>query len=987
VNSSRTDAAGPGARPRLCGILTLFGTMIRLLLILLPLIAGAAGNLPVLVPGYAEAGRLRPGAALSYRISSTGTFRILLQQGDWDFAIDILDRETLKVLRTVDAFPYESETATLIESPAVIRVRRVDSDALAADFSLSLVPIAGPEREEATLRKRAEDLSTSARQAGKNESAAGRQEAVQLSKTALELWRQVGDASATLRASLNAADSLLRAGKYEPALAAYCEALPSADSARSRAELLANRGSAYWRLGRFSEALADMRDSLSIWKPRPIQAGLGNVNNNLGLVLWELGRYDESLRAFRDAESAMETLGNRTGLAYLANNSALVEGTLGHWRSSGTLLEQAAHLFDRLGDKLAAGRAHTNSARIFLKLGDNARAESAVRLGLGLIGRSGNQAALAEGSNLLGEVLVAEGKRDDGMASFRHALFVATSAGDPRAQANALTNMGRSLLTAGGRDSGIAFLKDALRLWGRFGAPDVEASVLYHLAVGQRDAGRLTEARESIARALELTESLRSNVMAVDLRVGFLVDRLRIYDEAVNIFELSGDVESAWRAAEMARARGLYELLSAGRASNEQRQRLVDSLNAESARLARGSSSDAERARTHLDALYAELAQLAESGTTANALSPASLSSVQEALSPSAAILEFSAGESGYAWVIRRQEIFSFPLKRPAAYASAAARLAELMNTGGAIEGNRGAPELDSASATLAASLIWPALRHLKGVDTLIIAGDSRLDFPVAPLPMPAGGIVADRFETVEVPSAGSYVRLAARGGSPDRGLPIAIFADGVFSADDARTPVHAVKNQQSFPRLIFSGREAKRIASLAPPGEARLLLGFDDRKETLLSGSLSRYPVIHIATHFALRGRTPSLVFTLINADGSPRDGLVTPTELAQADLSANELLVFAACQSSAGPLIVGEGVQDLGRAALLAGSRRIILARWEVDDEASGAIFDAFYRYLWRENLSPAAALRRAQLSLRTEARFRSPYYWGAYYLVGQP
>lgn len=957
-----------------------------LLTCLLPL-PRAAGQ--VLEPGVAVTGALLPGSAISYRAPTPGKMRVNLQQGDWEFALEVVDPVTMQLRHKVDAFSYGLQSATLVETPAVIRIRRADSDAVPATFSITLSEAPESDLPAAALRMRAEDASTAARESGTRASAAGRERAVELSREALELWKMTGDASCISRASILLADSLYLAASYNDALETYNATLPAADSAHSRAEILANRGSTYWRLGRFSEAVADMRDSLAIWRTLPLQAGLGNAYNNLGLVLWETGEYDDSLRAFQNAARVMAPLANRRGLAYVANNSALVEGTLGNYASSARFFEQAARLFGELEDHLATGRARTNSARIYLKLGQPERAENAVRRGLELVKAAESPSALAEGLNLLGEVLAARGRKDEALAALRQGLSAARSAGDPRVEANALTNIGRILLTTTGRDAGIAFLQDALRLWRRFGSPDVESSVLFHLAVGQRDRGDLSSARESIERALAIAETLRSNVSAVDLRVGFMVDKVRIYDAAVDIFERCGDPERAWRAAEMSRARGLYDLLAAERPPSESRRRLLDAFNSESVRLARGGSQDAGQARKRLDELTAELAGLREREDPPNALlaaQPPDLAAVERALPEDTAILEYAAGEPGYAWVIRSHGLFSFHLERTSALKLNARRFAELIQRGPEVNGGDIAA-FDRISAALAAELVWPALRHLEGVSRLVLVADPRLDFPASSLPMPAGGVVAERFETTYAPSAASYIRLTAKNNRFDKRFPVAIFADGIFSSEDSRLSVRLPERSPNLPRLLFSAREAREIASFAAPSGVRLLVGFEDRREAFVSGSLGHYPVVHVSTHFVMRGRTPALVFSLFHSDGSPENGFLTPAELAQLDLRGNALLVLSACHSSAAPSVPGEGPQNMARAALLAGSARVIVTRWPVDDEASARLFGSFYTFLWRERLSPAAALRRAQLSLRQEPRFRSPYYWAAYYLVGTP
>ena len=973
-----------------CSILTFSGTFMNMFAVLLlgcsP--SFAAESIPVLVPGVPVVGSLLPSASLSYRVLAAEDFRVLVQQGHWDFAIDILEVGDGAVRRTVDAFAYELESASMVRGPAVVRIRRVDSDARPADFTVSIVPLSEAGRAAATVWMRAEDTMTAAREMGKRGSAAALQEAVKLSREALKVWERTGEANAVLRSSLLLADSLHVAASYAEALDEYTKALADVDSAHSRAECLANRGLTYWRLGRFSKALQDMRESLAIWKSLPLQSGLGNEFSNMGLVLWEIGEYDDSLNAFHHAAGVMGTLGNRRGLAFVANNSALVEGTLGDYRASARSFESAAALFDAVRDRLAAGRARSNSARVYLKLGNPSRAESAARRGIALLETSGNQPALADGLNLVGEVLAARGRKDAALGQFHRALSVARAAGEVRAEANALTNIGRVLLTTGGRAAGIAFLQDSLKLWRRFGAPAVEASVLFHLSVGQRDQGDLAAARDSIQAAIKLTEGLRARVAAVDLRVGFMADRLQLYDAAVDIFERSGEVEQAWNAVEMSRARGLLDSVAASRAESEPRRRLRQELNAESVRLARGGSRDAEQQRKRVDLISAELARQQDKEAPPDSLSGArvvSLATVQRVLPDDTAILEFTAGKPAYAFAITKKSIFSFPLRHIATLSSEALNLAGAMRGGEAVFAKDGETGYRKAALSIASAAIWPALSLLKPATRLVVVTDSRLDFPTAALPLPGGGTVIDRFTVLDVPSAGMFVELAKRPELHEK-WSVAVLADGVFSREDPRVTVPTSDASPAFSRLIFSGREAAIIASLIPVPDRLLLLGFDATKRAFTSGRLQGYPVIHVSTHSALNRKTPALVFSLVNPDGSARDGFLNSDELAGTDLRRTELLVLSACHSSAGPVIPGEGVQNLARSALLAGAARVIATRWPVDDEAASRLFGQFYALLWKGGLSPAAALRQAQLSLRRETRFRSPYYWGAYYLVGK-
>ena len=77
---------------------------------------------------------------------------------------------------------------------------------------------------------------------------------------------------------------------------------------------------------------------------------------------------------------------------------------------------------------------------------------------------------------------------------------------------------------------------------------------------------------------------------------------------------------------------------------------------------------------------------------------------------------------------------------------------------------------------------------------------------------------------------------------------------------------------------------------------------------------------------------------------------------------------------------------VVGLTRGFMYAGSPRVLVSLWKVDDEATAEIMTRFYRLMLQEKLSPAEALRKAQLEMQQETEWTSPYYWAAFVLQGE-
>jgi CHAT domain-containing protein len=190
-----------------------------------------------------------------------------------------------------------------------------------------------------------------------------------------------------------------------------------------------------------------------------------------------------------------------------------------------------------------------------------------------------------------------------------------------------------------------------------------------------------------------------------------------------------------------------------------------------------------------------------------------------------------------------------------------------------------------------------------------------------------------------------------------------------------------------TLPRLTFSRREADAIAAVAPSGSVRVL-DFDANRAFATGPSLSRYRFVHFATHGLLNNDAPTLsgiVLSLVDRQGKPQDGFLRLHEIYNLHLRA-DLVVLSACQTALGEEIRGEGIIGLSRGFLYAGAERVMASLWTVDDRATAELMDRFYRKLLAGHISPAAALRAAQVEMLQTDRWQAPYFWAAFELQGE-
>jgi CHAT domain-containing protein len=239
--------------------------------------------------------------------------------------------------------------------------------------------------------------------------------------------------------------------------------------------------------------------------------------------------------------------------------------------------------------------------------------------------------------------------------------------------------------------------------------------------------------------------------------------------------------------------------------------------------------------------------------------------------------------------------------------------------------------------------------------------------------------------------------------------MSVAVLADPVFDRDDTRLQ-DALERQahtsappqppraeadavRSFgmrlPRLLASRREANDIVAAAADETATASLDFAANRTTATAAELSRYRIVHLATHAVFNDRQPELsgvVLSFFDERGRPRDdGFLRLHDVYNLNLPV-DMVVLSACQTGLGKQVRGEGLIGLTRGFMYAGAARVVASLWKVDDEATAELMKLFYRHMLRDGMSPPAALRQAQTSLRRQRRWSAPYYWAGFVLQGE-
>jgi CHAT domain-containing protein len=386
----------------------------------------------------------------------------------------------------------------------------------------------------------------------------------------------------------------------------------------------------------------------------------------------------------------------------------------------------------------------------------------------------------------------------------------------------------------------------------------------------------------------------------------------------------------------------------------------------------------------------------------------------QKVLDKDTVMLQYSIGkERSYLWFVTPNNVQSYSLPGEKELEDIAKPFHSTLTNSGSIN------DVKRTGDKLFNLIISPVANQLTGKRLLVVADGVLQYIPFAALPLPSSNYtpLIKNHEIVNAPSAAT---IALQRKQPRRSASktLAIIADPVFKADDARlsspnkasidsclvTPPNDSKSTtnpselqrslrildlRNIQRLPNTQQEAKQILALVPPNQREAACSFAANYETVTQpqrAHLDQYRNVLFATHGFINSSNPQLsglVLSLVDAKGKPRDGFLRLHDIFNLQLNA-DLVVLSACQTGLGEDIRGEGLVGLTRGFMYAGTRRVVTSLWNVDDAKTAQLMTSFFQKTLKEQQTPSAALRSAQLQLwQTDP---DPRYWAAFTLQGE-
>ena len=189
---------------------------------------------------------------------------------------------------------------------------------------------------------------------------------------------------------------------------------------------------------------------------------------------------------------------------------------------------------------------------------------------------------------------------------------------------------------------------------------------------------------------------------------------------------------------------------------------------------------------------------------------------------------------------------------------------------------------------------------------------------------------------------------------------------------------------------LPESEREVQTLARLYGLDHSNIFIGAD-ATEDKAKAEMGSFSILHFAAHGILDATNPlysHIVLSQASPSGAagPRDdGLLEAREIMNLRLKA-DLAVLSACQTARGRISSGEGVIGMSWAFFAAGCPTTVVSQWSVESQSTTELMIEFHRNLLSaDKVSKAQALRQASLKLLKTERYRHPFYWAGFIVMG--
>lgn len=695
-----------------------------------------------------------------------------------------------------------------------------------------------------------------------------------------------------------------------------------------KAVTLGNRGVLLIDSGEIEKGMADLHESIKLWREQGYADRAGNALLNAAAVYDEQGRKPEYQDAIMQAQQLFTLSQDVTGLFWSQQLAARQARESGQFDESAKIAQEELRMARQIGsiDYIATATRNLGAAR--LKQKQFAEATKLLDEALKLDEQSGTTSSIALDLFWQGELLVQQNRANEALTKYKRAIELIEKI---RATVNSANNYGE--------DRYIYQVYESI------------VSLLIKM-------GRPAEAFDYLGRSKskKLQDSLRlTNLRSGDATLQAQLDRAAALQLRLEALNQALSTERSFAAKQQSATKIASLQQRAQAAQNE-----LDDI-----------AAQIKKTRTGLGAT---LAAVTDNNST-------SLGNVQKQIPPDAALVQWApVGTNLYAFIVTRDAVEVQLLPAPASDIENGVRTFRRLMDDARARATRGEkitidnwlsdePATKSLRENLMAlrqMLIAPIEAKIAAKNTIVFVPNGALYYlPLHALVKRDGNTLKFFGQEKRIAYLAAADVLSVLQKTPARGTGLLALGDPTGAA------------------LPAAGEEAKALSNIFPA--AQIYTGAQATKNNVVAPQNENRRIWHLATHGVLNPTHPELSYILLAPGNKPGDEELTVGEVYGLDLKNTDLVTLSACQTAIGEKNPdGLEITSLATSFARAGADSVIASLWNVADDSTRDFMVEFYKNL-AAGQSKSAAMQAAQSKLLADARYNHPFYWAPFILMG--
>ena len=790
---------------------------------------------------------------------------------------------------------------------------------------------------------------------------------------ALEIRKRLRDRKAE-GFSYNSIGGVFEArGEYQKALEYYGKSLTVSKEIKDRRLEGINLyfiGKVYAILGQYKNAIEHQERALEI--KSEIGVDKAGVLTDLGCLYRALGEYERAIAYNKEAINLCDEAGNLDRKATCCNNMSLIYSSLGEHTKAIEYLKESICYLQATGIKMGLAKAFCNIGNLYATIGLYEKSREFLENGLKLSKETGDMQGEAACILGLGSLYGVFGKYDKAMKYAEKALEIAKEIGERKKEMEAYTSLGSVLFAQGIVEKAIEFQRKALEIMKESGIRDQQQfAVLNSLGIAYASRGDFSKACDFLLEGVNNHQRARASL-----------------EDETNKLSLDGKDFSCYKTLS-------WLLLHQGKVS--------DAL----------FTLELGRGRVLVDLIAKKYGIQGAPGT--NEATSSALQSLFQSQKRNFLFIARLQNSSTALWVVNKSGNIKFKLVKTHLETGPSKDDKDELDPSGSIlndeevqceDRSLSALYNDGPSATVKQKTEKPKklgiregegkrsnhshlLYTCKGYSTfiapivdlidspeIIIAPESEIfQTPFASLKDENGKYLSERVKIRLIPSLTTLKLIQ------DSPADYHCQTGALIVGDPKVGPVEFKGNIVKLPPLPKAREEAKMVARLL---RVSCLVGEQASKEEVLR-RMQEVSLVHIAAHGdAERGEIALAPNSSVIGIPKKEEVLLTMKDIAEVRIRA-KLVVLSCCHSASGKILTAEGVVGIARAFLGSGARSVVVSLWAVDDDATKAFMNVFYKCLVREKLSASEALQQAMRKMRESTLYNDVKYWAPFVLLG--